>query len=151
MDHVIWPNGKRLILVAEGRLASLACAALPSFQISVNAATSTLALIELFSAPKGRYKSDVYLLPKRMDEYAANLHLPGFNAKLTEMTDEQASYMGLSKSGPFKPQFYRYWTTKSSIQFTEFTTKMCAKKEKNYSKQNVETSIKWEKRKRLKN
>ena len=94
--------------MAEGRLASLACAALPSFQISVNAATSTLALIELFSAPKGRYKSDVYLLPKRMDEYAANLHLPGFNAKLTEMTDEQASYMGLSKSGPFKPQFYRY-------------------------------------------
>ena len=108
MDHVIWPSGKRLILVAEGRLASLACAALPSFQISVNATTSTLALIELFSAPKGRYKSDVYLLPKRMDEYAANLHLPGFNAKLTEMTDEQASYMGLSKSGPFKPQFYRY-------------------------------------------
>ena len=108
MDHVIWPNGKRLILVAEGRLASLACAALPSFQISVNAATSTLALIELFSAPKGRYKTDVYLLPKRMDEYAANLHLNGFNSKLTELTDEQASYMGLSKTGPFKPQFYRY-------------------------------------------
>ena len=148
MDHVIWPNGKRLILVAEGRLASLACAALPSFQISVNAATSTLALIELFSAPKGRYKSDVYLLPKRMDEYAANLHLPGFNAKLTEMTDEQASYMGLSKSGPFKPQFYRYWTTTLSIRFTEFNSEMCTKEEKNYSKQNVETSIKWEKKKK---
>ena len=108
VDHIIWPNGKRLILVAEGRLASLACASLPSFQISVNAATSTLALIELYSAPKGRYKSDVYLLPKRMDEYAANLHLSGFDAKLTEMTSEQASYMGVSKTGPFKTQFYRY-------------------------------------------
>jgi len=108
VDHIIWPDGKRLVLIAEGRLANLACAALPSFQISVNAVTSTLALVELYSAPLGRYKSEVYLLPKRMDEYAANLHLAHFNAKLTEMTDEQASYAGLNKTGPFKPQFYRY-------------------------------------------
>jgi len=108
VDHIIWPDGKRLVLIAEGRLANLACAAIPSFQISVNAVTSTLGLVELFSAPLGRYKSEVYLLPKRMDEYAANLHLGHFDAKLTEMTDEQASYAGLSKTGPFKPQFYRY-------------------------------------------
>ena len=108
VDHIIWPDGKRLVLIAEGRLANLACAALPSFQISVNAVTSTLSLVELYSAPLGRYKSEVYLLPKRMDEYAASLHLSHFDAKLTEMTDEQASYAGLSKTGPFKPQFYRY-------------------------------------------
>ena len=108
VDHIIWPDGKRLVLIAEGRLANLACAALPSFQISVNAVTSTLSLVELYSAPLERYKSEVYLLPKRMDEYAASLHLSHFDAKLTEMTDEQASYAGLSKTGPFKPQFYRY-------------------------------------------
>ena len=59
VDHIIWPDGKRLVLIAEGRLANLACAALPSFQISVNAVTSTLALVELYSAPLGRYKSEV--------------------------------------------------------------------------------------------
>jgi adenosylhomocysteinase len=108
VDHIIWPNGKRLILVAEGRLANLVCSSLPSFQISVNATTATLGLIELFTAPKGRYKAEVYLLPKKMDEYAASLHLNHFNAKLTELTDEQATYTGLNKFGPFKPQFYRY-------------------------------------------
>ena len=105
VDHIIWPNGKRLILIAEGRLANLACCSVPSFQVSLNSTTSALALIELFSAPSGRYKSEVYLLPKRMDEYAASLHLGHFNAKLTEMTDEQASYTGLNKAGPFKPQY----------------------------------------------
>ncbi|KAF4525135.1 hypothetical protein B566_EDAN005077 [Ephemera danica] len=73
VDHVIWPDGKRIILLAEGRLA--------------------LALIELFNAPHGRYKSDVYLLPKKMDEYVASLHLPTFDAHLTELSDEQAKYM----------------------------------------------------------
>lgn len=96
------------MLIAEGRLANLACAALPSFQISVNSVTSCLALVELFSAPKARYKPEVYLLPKRMDEYCASLHLGNFNAKLTEMTEEQAAYTGLNKTGPFKPQYYRY-------------------------------------------
>ena len=108
VDHIIWPNGKRLVLIAEGRLANLACSALPSFQISVNSVASTLALIELFSAPKGRYKGEVYLLPRKMDEYSASLHLGQFSSTLTEMTDEQATYVGLSKTGPFKPQFYRY-------------------------------------------
>ena len=108
VDHIIWPNGKRLVLIAEGRLANLACAALPSFQISINSVTNCLALVELYSAPPTRYKAEVYLLPKRMDEYCASLHLGHYNAKLTEMTEDQASYTGLNKMGPFKPQFYRY-------------------------------------------
>uniref|UniRef100_A0A8C1SVX4 Adenosylhomocysteinase like 2a n=1 Tax=Cyprinus carpio TaxID=7962 RepID=A0A8C1SVX4_CYPCA len=66
-----------------------------------------LALIELFNAPEGRYKQDVYLLPKKLDEYVASLHLHTFDAHLTELTDEQAKYMGLSKNGPFKPSYYR--------------------------------------------
>ena len=88
-----------------------------------------LALIEMFNAPEGRYKQDVYLLPKKMgksksffiigcndnlltshisDEYVASLHLPQFNARLTELSDDQAKYLGLNKSGPFKPAYYRY-------------------------------------------
>lgn len=108
VDHIIWPNGKRLVLIAEGHVANLTSSAPPCFQISVNSVTSALALIELYSAPKGRYKGEVYLLPKTKDEYSARLHLGHFNSKLTEMTSEQAKYMGLSKSGPFKPQNYRY-------------------------------------------
>nr|XP_009913965.1 PREDICTED: putative adenosylhomocysteinase 3 isoform X2 [Haliaeetus albicilla] len=85
VDHVIWPDGKRIVLLAEA-----------------------LALIELYNAPEGRYKQDVYLLPKKMDEYVASLHLPTFDAHLTELTDEQAKYLGLNKNGPFKPNYYRY-------------------------------------------
>ena len=66
-----------------------------------------LALIELFNAPPNRYKSDVYLLPKKMDEYVASLHLPMFDAHLSELSDDQAKYLGLSKAGPFKPNYYR--------------------------------------------
>ncbi len=76
--------------------------------VSVNACTQVLALIELFNAPSGRYKREVYLLPKKIDEYVASLHLPIFQAQLTEMSDEQAKYLGINKTGPFKPQFYRY-------------------------------------------
>ncbi|KAJ8940155.1 hypothetical protein NQ314_010826 [Rhamnusium bicolor] len=122
VDHVIWPDGKRIILLAEGRLVNLSCSSLPSFVVSITSATQALALIELFNAPVGRYKSDVYLLPKKMvnqkvvlsnivtvaDEYVASLHLPTFDAHLTELTDEQAKYMGLNKAGPFKPNYYRY-------------------------------------------
>ncbi|VEN60838.1 unnamed protein product [Callosobruchus maculatus] len=108
VDHVIWPDGKRIILLAEGRLVNLSCSSLPSFVVSITSATQALALIELFNAPPGRYKSDVYLLPKKMDEYVASLHLPTFDAHLTELTDEQAKYMGLNKAGPFKPNYYRY-------------------------------------------
>lgn len=66
MDHVIWPDGKRIVLLAEGRLVNLSCSSIPSFVVSITAATQALALIELFNAPPGRYKSDVYLLPKKM-------------------------------------------------------------------------------------
>ncbi|KAG7295026.1 S-adenosylhomocysteine hydrolase-like protein 1 [Plutella xylostella] len=108
VDHIIWPNGKRIVLLAEGRLANLCCSSLPSFVVSVTAATQALALIELYNAPSTRYKADVYLLPKKMDEYVASLHLPTFDAHLTELTDEQAKYLGLNKVGPFKPNYYRY-------------------------------------------
>ncbi|KAF9798158.1 hypothetical protein SFRURICE_013045 [Spodoptera frugiperda] len=99
--------GKRIVLLAEGRLANLCCSSLPSFVVSVTAATQALALIELYNAPHHRYKADVYLLPKKMDEYVASLHLPTFDAHLTELTDEQAKYLGLNKVGPFKPNYYR--------------------------------------------
>ncbi|OXA53278.1 Adenosylhomocysteinase 3 [Folsomia candida] len=108
VDHIIWPDGKRIILIAEGRLINLTCSSIPSFVVSVTAATQALALIELFNAPPGRYKSDVYLLPKKMDEYVASLHLPTFDAHLTELSEDQAKYLGLNKAGPFKPNYYRY-------------------------------------------
>lgn len=108
VNHIIWPDGKRLILVAEGRLINLSCSSIPSFVVSITATTQALALIELFNAPLGRYKQDVYLLPKKMDEYVASLHLQSFDAHLTELSDDQAKYLGLSKTGPFKPNYYRY-------------------------------------------
>ncbi|XP_047499946.1 adenosylhomocysteinase-like 1 isoform X7 [Penaeus chinensis] len=108
VDHILWPDGKRIILLAEGRLVNLSCSSVPSFVVSITSCTQALALIELFNAPAGRYKSDVYLLPKKMDEYVASLHLPTFDAHLTELSDEQAKYMGLNKAGPFKPNYYRY-------------------------------------------
>lgn len=73
MDHVIWPDGKRIVLLAEGRLVNLSCSSIPSFVVSITAATQALALIELFNAPPGRYKSDVYLLPKKMGKYKISL------------------------------------------------------------------------------
>uniref|UniRef100_A0A8C7MGZ4 Adenosylhomocysteinase like 1 n=1 Tax=Oncorhynchus kisutch TaxID=8019 RepID=A0A8C7MGZ4_ONCKI len=108
VDHVIWPDGKRVILLAEGRLLNLSCSTVPTFVLSITATTQALALIELYNAPEGRYKQDVYLLPKKMDEYVASLHLPTFDAHLTELSDEQAKYLGLNKNGPFKPNYYRY-------------------------------------------
>ncbi|XP_054892090.1 S-adenosylhomocysteine hydrolase-like protein 1 isoform X3 [Poeciliopsis prolifica] len=108
VDHIIWPDGKRVVLLAEGRLLNLSCSTVPSFVLSVTAATQALALIELYNAPAGRYKQDVYLLPKKMDEYVASLHLPMFDAHVTELTDEQAQYLSISKHGPFKPNYYRY-------------------------------------------
>ncbi|CAF0976953.1 unnamed protein product [Rotaria sordida] len=108
VDHVIWPNGKRIVLLAEGRIMNLCCSSVPSFVVSITAATQALALIELYNAPPNRYKCDVYLLPKKMDEYVASLHLPAFDAHLTELTDEQCKYLGINKAGPFKPNYYRY-------------------------------------------
>ncbi|KAM9377197.1 S-adenosylhomocysteine hydrolase-like protein 1 isoform 2-T2 [Pholidichthys leucotaenia] len=107
VHHIIWPDGKRIILLAEGRLLNLSCSTVPSFVLSITAATQILALIELYNAPEGRYKQDVYLLPKKMDEYVAVLHLLTFDAHLTELTDNQAKYLGISKHGPFKPNYYR--------------------------------------------
>ncbi|XP_017855912.1 PREDICTED: putative adenosylhomocysteinase 2 [Drosophila arizonae] len=107
VDHIIWPDGKMIILLAEGRLVNLSCSTISSFVVSVASSTQALALIELYSAP-GRYKSDVYLLPKKMDEYVASLHLSTFDAHLTELTDSQAKFLGLSKAGPFKANYYRY-------------------------------------------
>jgi len=108
VDHVIWPDGKRIILLAEGRLVNLSCSSVPSFVVSISTTTQAVALIELFRAPPTRYQSDVYLLPKKMDEYVAALHLPCFDAHLSELSDEQAKYLGVSKTGPFKPHYYRY-------------------------------------------
>uniref|UniRef100_A0A8C3KIU3 Adenosylhomocysteinase like 1 n=1 Tax=Calidris pygmaea TaxID=425635 RepID=A0A8C3KIU3_9CHAR len=108
VDHVIWPDGKRVVLLAEGRLLNLSCSTVPTFVLSITATTQALALIELYNAPEGRYKQDVYLLPKKMDEYVASLHLPSFDAHLTELTDDQAKYLGLNKNGPFKPNYYRW-------------------------------------------
>ncbi|KAL7403256.1 hypothetical protein ABVT39_026965 [Epinephelus coioides] len=108
VDHVIWPDGKRIVLLAEGRLLNLSCSTVPSFVLSITATTQALALIELYSAPEGRYKQDVYLLPKKMDEYVASLHLQSFDAHLTELNEDQAKYLGISKHGPFKPSYYRY-------------------------------------------
>jgi len=68
VDHIIWPDGKRIILLAEGRLVNLSCSSIPSFVVSITAATQALALIEMYNAPEGRYKQDVYLLPKKMGE-----------------------------------------------------------------------------------
>jgi len=108
VDHIIWPNGKRLVLLAEGRRVNLSCSSVPSFVVSITTCTQALALIELFNAPPGRYKADVYLMPKLMDEFVASLHLSAFDSHLTELSDDQAKYMGLSKTGPFKPNYYRY-------------------------------------------
>ncbi|XP_051548876.1 S-adenosylhomocysteine hydrolase-like protein 1 isoform X2 [Myxocyprinus asiaticus] len=107
VDHIIWPDGKRIVLIAEGRVLNLSCSTVPIYVLSITATTQALALIELFNAPEGRYKQDVYLLPKKLDEYVAYLHLQTFDAHLTELTNDQAKYLGLSKYGPFKPSYYR--------------------------------------------
>uniref|UniRef100_A0A3Q0RDS9 S-adenosyl-L-homocysteine hydrolase NAD binding domain-containing protein n=1 Tax=Amphilophus citrinellus TaxID=61819 RepID=A0A3Q0RDS9_AMPCI len=125
VDHVIWPDGKRIVLLAEGRLLNLSCSTVPSFVLSITAATQAMALIELYNAPEGRYKKDVYLLPKKMDEYVASLHLPLFDAHLTELTDDQAKYMGISKHGPFKHNHYRQSQTFLSLTHKHTHTHIC--------------------------
>uniref|UniRef100_A0A3B4ZFH3 Adenosylhomocysteinase like 1 n=1 Tax=Stegastes partitus TaxID=144197 RepID=A0A3B4ZFH3_9TELE len=102
VDHIIWPDGKRVVLLAEGRLLNLSCSTVPTFVLSITATTQALALIELFNAPEGRYKQD-----NDMHFIQTVLHLPNFDAHLTELSDEQAKYMGLNKNGPFKPNYYR--------------------------------------------
>jgi adenosylhomocysteinase len=108
VDHVIFPDGKRIILLAEGRLVNLGCATgHPSYVMSSSFANQVLAQIELFGNTQ-RYPVGVHLLPKRLDEKVARLQLTKLGATLTMLTDEQARYIGVSKDGPYKPEHYRY-------------------------------------------
>lgn len=109
VDHVIFPDGKRIILLAKGRLVNLGCGTgHPSYVMSSSFANQTIAQIELF-AHKDKYKvGEVYVLPKHLDEKVARLQLTTLNAQLTELTEEQAAYIGVNKAGPYKPDTYRY-------------------------------------------
>ncbi|MDO5687260.1 MAG: adenosylhomocysteinase [Neisseria sp.] len=108
VDHIIFPDGKRIILLAEGRLVNLGCATgHPSFVMSNSFTNQVLAQIELFAHGEN-YRNQVYILPKHLDEMVARLHLGRIGAKLTELTDEQAAYINVSKDGPYKPEHYRY-------------------------------------------
>jgi adenosylhomocysteinase len=108
VDHVIWPNGKRIILLAKGRLVNLGCGTgHPSFVMSNSFANQTLAQIELFTNHKN-LKNEVYLLPKHLDEEVARLHLEQLGAKLTKLSKKQADYIGVKTEGPYKANQYRY-------------------------------------------
>jgi adenosylhomocysteinase len=108
VDHIIFPDGKRIILLAEGRLVNLGCATgHPSYVMSSSFANQTLAQIELYANP-GKYPVGVYTLPKHLDEKVARLQLVTLNAKLTRLTDQQARYIGVKPQGPYKPDHYRY-------------------------------------------
>ncbi|HXH23181.1 MAG TPA: adenosylhomocysteinase [Dehalococcoidia bacterium] len=108
VDHVIFPDGKRIILLAEGRLVNLGCATgHPSFVMSSSFANQVLAQIELFTKPEN-YPLGVHRLPKELDEKVARLQLTKLDAQLTELTEEQAAYLGLRREGPYKPEHYRY-------------------------------------------
>ena len=108
VDHVIFPDGKRIILLAEGRLVNLGCGTgHPSFVMSNSFTNQVLAQIELWQNGD-KYENSVYVLPKHLDEKVARLHLDRVGAKLTELTDEQAKYIGVAKEGPYKSEIYRY-------------------------------------------
>jgi adenosylhomocysteinase len=108
VDHIIFPDGKRVILLAEGRLVNLGCATgHPSFVMSNSFTNQTLAQIELFTQGS-KYENKVYVLPKHLDEKVARLHLARIGVNLTVLSDEQAGYIGVDKNGPFKPNHYRY-------------------------------------------
>lgn len=108
VDHVIFPDGKRLIVLAEGRLVNLGCATgHPSFVMSNSFSNQVLAQIELWQNHT-HYAIGVYVLPKKLDEMVARLHLKKIDAHLTELTDDQATYLNINKNGPFKSEHYRY-------------------------------------------
>jgi adenosylhomocysteinase len=108
VDHVIFPDGKRIILLAEGRLVNLGCGTgHPSYVMSSSFANQVIAQIELFNH-LDKYKVGVYVLPKHLDEKVARLQLKKLGAMLTELSDEQAEYIGVPKQGPYKPDTYRY-------------------------------------------
>ncbi len=108
VDEVEFPDGKRLIVLAKGRLVNLGCATgHPSFVMSASFTNQVLAQIELWTN-HASYRNEVYTLPKRLDEKVAALHLPKLGAKLTRLTSEQAKYIGVPPDGPYKPDYYRY-------------------------------------------
>ena len=108
VDQYEWPDGKRIILLAEGRLVNLGCATgHPSFVMSASFTNQVLAQIELWQNNE-KYENQVYVLPKQLDEKVARLHLSKLGVKLTELTPQQAEYMSVSAEGPFKPSHYRY-------------------------------------------
>jgi adenosylhomocysteinase len=108
VDEIEFPDGKRIILLSEGRLVNLGNAmGHPSFVMSSSFANQTLAQIELFANP-GKYDKQVYTLPKHLDEKVARLHLDKIGVKLTRLSDKQAAYIGVPQEGPFKPDHYRY-------------------------------------------
>ncbi len=108
VDHVIMPGGKRIIVLAEGRLVNLGCATgHPSFVMSSSFSNQVLAQIELFTQ-KGKYENKVYVLPKKLDEHVARLHLRKLGAELTALNEAQCRYIGVDVDGPYKPDHYRY-------------------------------------------
>ncbi len=108
VDQIIFPDGKRITLLAEGRLVNLGCGTgHPSFVMSASFTNQVLAQIELWER-SDQYSVDVHVLPKELDEKVATLHLQKIGAQLTELSNEQAGYLGLSQTGPFKPNHYRY-------------------------------------------
>ena len=108
VDHIIFPDGKRIILLARGRLVNLGCGTgHPSYVMSSSFANQTIAQIELFCNP-GKYPVGVYVLPKHLDEKVARLQLKKLNAQLSVLSDEQAAYIGVPKQGPYKAEQYRY-------------------------------------------
>jgi adenosylhomocysteinase len=109
VDHVIFPDGKRIIMLAKGRLVNLGCGTgHPSFVMSSSFANQTIAQIELFTRSEVYQSGKVYVLPKHLDEKVARLHLKKVGAMLTELSDAQAAYIGVSKAGPYKADTYRY-------------------------------------------
>lgn len=110
VDMVHFPKGNRIILLSQGRLVNLGNATgHPSFVMSASFTNQTLAQVELFAnAGNGKYKNEVYVLPKTLDEKVARLHLAKLGVKLTELKDEQAAYIGVTRQGPYKPDYYRY-------------------------------------------
>ncbi len=108
VDHVIFPDGKRIILLAKGRLVNLGCATgHPSFVMSNSFTNQVMAQVELYRH-RDNYRADVYVLPKRLDEKVARLHLGRIGVQLTSLTEQQAAYLGVPGQGPFKPEHYRY-------------------------------------------
>jgi adenosylhomocysteinase len=108
VDQIIFPNGNRITLLAEGRLVNLGCGTgHPSFVMSNSFTNQTLAQIELFTQT-GEYKNEVYTLPKKLDEEVARLHMAKVGVNLTPLSQEQADYIGVPVEGPYKPNHYRY-------------------------------------------